>query len=71
MLPHGCVALGLWRSRPRSDDGAMRAQVNFEIEPAEDRKCQRCRATIKLARKLLDPSTGREVRMFECTTCGQ
>jgi hypothetical protein len=46
----------------------MRAQVNFEIEPAEDRKCQRCRATIKLTRKLLDLSTGREVRMFECTT---
>ena len=39
-------------------------------ETREDRRCQRCDAQPRLVRQILDPRTGRSIRMFECK-CGE
>ena len=36
----------------------------------QDRRCPRCDAQPRLVRQILDPRTGRSIRMFECK-CGE
>jgi hypothetical protein len=38
---------------------------------AGEHTCCKCLATINLVRAIVDSKTGRTVRMFECSDCGQ
>jgi hypothetical protein len=40
-------------------------------DPVTEPVCQKCLATVRFIRSILDPATGRSVRIFECDDCGQ
>jgi hypothetical protein len=41
----------------------------FGAETREDRRCAKCDAEPRLIHKMLEPRTGKTIRMFECK-CG-
>ena len=43
----------------------------IELEEATDETaCRQCRTAARLVRTIMDPATGRSIRMFECSDCG-
>jgi hypothetical protein len=54
-----------------SEIGMREQQVEALEDVATEPACQKCPATVRLVRSIMDPTTGRSVRIFECDDCGQ
>jgi hypothetical protein len=54
----------------RETENSLQAGLALEDPPAYF-TCQKCLATVQFIRSIMDPVTGRAVRIFECGDCGQ
>jgi hypothetical protein len=46
-------------------------QGNLDADGTVEPTCRRCLADFQTIRIMMDPATGRSVRIFECDDCGQ
>ena len=54
----------------RENENSLQADFAVEDSPVH-LSCQKCLATVQFIRSIMDPVTGRAVRIFECGDCGQ